>query len=61
MKKEYVAQFKTATQYSPDDWKSVSPSLKVDDTTTIGQIREWMTRHSGGAEREFTVIVVDKI
>jgi hypothetical protein len=58
---EYIAQFKTAEQYSPDDWKAVSPTLKVDDTTTIGQIREWMAKKRGAAEREFMVIIVDKI
>lgn len=61
MKKEYIAQFRTAEQYSPDDWKPVSPTLKIDVETTIGQIREWMSRTRGAQEREFTVIIVDKI
>lgn len=57
---KYVAQFTTSQQYTPDDWKIITPSLEVTDQTTIGEIRKWMDeKHHGRYEREFKVIMLD--
>lgn len=60
MKKEYIAQFRASEQFSPDDWKEVTPTLKVSDETTIGEIRAWMEKIRHSQEREFKVILIDK-
>jgi hypothetical protein len=57
---EYIAQFLTAEQYSPDDWKAVSPTMKVTNDTTIGEIRQWMTSRRAALEREFKVIMIEQ-
>jgi hypothetical protein len=60
MKTEYIAQFQTAEQYSPDDWKAVHPTLKITEETTIGEIRKWMAEDRRGSPvKEFKVIIVD--
>lgn len=41
MNREYVALFNTVGQTSPDDFETVTRTLKVTDTTTIGEIRQW--------------------
>jgi hypothetical protein len=41
---KYIAQYKSSHQISPDDWDTVTPTLEVDENTTIGQIREWAIR-----------------
>jgi len=58
---KYIAQFKIAVQISPDDWEMQTPTLELNDDTTIGQIRKWMADgHRGQNETEFKVIVVDE-
>ena len=37
-----VASFLRSQQVSPDDWDSWRQTMICDDTTTIGEIREWV-------------------
>lgn len=41
---EYVVSYRTSKQVSPDDWDTFTPSLKVTNDTTIGQIMEWFKK-----------------
>ena len=43
--REYAVAFKKSQQISPDDWETCYPTLKVNDSTTIGEIREWYRKH----------------
>lgn len=57
---EYIAQFKTVQQISPDDWELATPSLKVTDSTTIGEIRQWMdNNYHAKFAKEFKVITLE--
>lgn len=42
---KYIAQYHSTVQVSPDDWERISPALAVDDSTTIGEIREWVLKN----------------
>lgn len=54
----YIAQFQTANQISPDDWAGSTPTLLVEDHTTIGEIREWYRKIHTVGEMEVKVIEV---
>jgi len=40
--KKVVASFLRSLQVSPDDWDTWRQTMICDDTTTIGEIREWV-------------------
>lgn len=42
---EYVASYVSSVQITEDSYKRITPSLKVTDDTTIGEIRKWITDH----------------
>lgn len=57
---EYVAQFKTSRQISPDDWEVITPTMKVNAETKIGDILEWAKDiHREPHMREFRLIMLD--
>lgn len=57
--KEYVATFKTSRQISPDDWEVYNPTMKVTDSTTIGEINEWFKKLSGSTKTEVKLIEIE--
>jgi hypothetical protein len=44
---EFAVTFKTAYQIGPDDWAVVTPTLKVEKETTVGEILEWFQSQMG--------------
>lgn len=40
-KEEYVAMFNWTYQVGPDQWETSTLTKKIDDNTTIGEIKEW--------------------
>lgn len=59
IKPRYIAQFTSSEQFSPDDWKVVTPAMMATDETTIGEIREWMDSKRAKFEKEFKVIILE--
>ena len=57
----YIVQFTTSEQFTEDSWKQVTPTLEVNDHTTIRDIREWMRKRGGGRITEFKVITTETI
>lgn len=59
---EYVVSFKTCMQVSPDDWDTITPSLKVTDSTTIKEIRDWYLSKNRGATSvgNLNIVELDK-
>lgn len=55
---EYVASYVTSVQITEDSYKRIAPSLKVTDSTTIGEIRKWIDGHG---IVEFTVTTLQTL
>lgn len=53
--KEYVVSFNVTQQISPDDWEVITPSLKVTDNTTIGEIVSFYEKKCGKATVRFNL------
>jgi len=60
MEKEYQVTIEKCEQTSPDDWAMSHYSLKVTDSTTIGQIQQWISgiyrRNSSDVKMDFRVV-----
>lgn len=50
--KEYVVTFRTGIQISPDDWDTITPSLKVTENTTVKEIEQFYRGNHGGGFME---------
>jgi hypothetical protein len=57
--KEFVVTFKTSCQISPDDWKVINPSLKVNENTTVKEIEAFFRKHMKDAKTEVTLIEME--
>lgn len=58
---KYIATFKTSYQISPDDWAVTNPTLSIDETTTIGEIKNWFIKNNGGKLLEIKIIECQNI
>lgn len=56
---EFIATFKTSQQISPDDFAVYNPTLKITESTTIGEIQEWFHKKHGGPTMEVTIIQLE--
>ena len=57
-----VAHFKQSGQISPDDWDVWTCALEVDETTTIGQIFDWMkTKDSRITSPDFHITSLERL
>lgn len=65
MEKEYQVTISKCEQTSPDDWAMSQYSLKVTDSTTIGQIQDWISGQYGspchGLKMDFRVVELQSI
>lgn len=52
MSLEYVVFFKHSRQISEDQWEVYTPSMKVNNNTTIGDIRDWYIKHLNGTPEQ---------
>ena len=57
--KEFVVTFKTSCQISPDDWKVINPSLKVNEYTTVKEIETFFRKHMKDVKTEITLIEME--
>ena len=58
---QYIVQFTTSEQYTPEDWKPITPTLTVTEHTTIKEIRKWMSERDGSRIIEFKVITPETL
>lgn len=42
---EFIAQFQKSQQITEDSWEIVTPTLKVTESTTVGEILKWYSKH----------------
>lgn len=47
---DFAVSFKTSNQISPDDFKVLTPTLKVNPETTIGEIYAWYKNKEGNTK-----------
>lgn len=59
MKKEYAISFKNSVQIGPEDWETLTPTLKATEETTIGQIKEWyLSKFPGTPEQKEAIKLI---
>jgi len=58
--KEYIVTFKTSCQISIDEWSVYSPTMKVNENTTIKEIDEFYRKHMPTSSLEVKLIELTK-
>lgn len=48
-------------QVSPDDWELFTYTLEVNESTTIGQIEEWLSMKVGNTPHSFKIVKLESL
>jgi len=59
--KEYIITFPKTVQISPDEWKVVNPSMRVDENTTVKEIDLFYRKHSKEKILELKIIEIESL
>lgn len=54
--KEFIVQFKSFRQISPDDWENYTPTLKITEETRIGEVYDWYKKQVTNDKMELKLI-----
>lgn len=58
--KEYMVTFTTGEQISPDDWRTVNPSMKVNGNTTVKEIESFFRKWEKVGRMEVRLIELNQ-
>lgn len=53
---EFSVSFKSNEQITPDDFRVISPTLKITETTTIKQILDWYRKFDKYSPMEIKIV-----
>ena len=57
---DFIATYTDGIQISPDDWTTHSPTLKITESTTVGEIHNWW-RQNKVAPMEIKIIQLQEL
>lgn len=58
MERKYIAQFKTGAQITEDKYRTVNPTLELNDKTTIEDIKNWFRKLDGSGKMQVEIIEI---
>ena len=53
---EFIVQFKSFRQISPDDWENYTPTLKITEETRIREVYDWYKKQVTNDKMELKLI-----
>lgn len=58
---DFIATYTDGLQISPDDWTTHSPTLKITQETTVGEIHNWFRKQNKVAPMEVKIIQLQEL
>lgn len=60
-KKEFIVQYRTSRQISPDDWEVINRTVKIHEGTTIKEVLEWFREDNKTSDLNVNIIQLKPI